>query len=115
MMMCVKHDDDGDEEEEEGNFFFFEFFFGCASLSSLLNSKIESVFHHRVKILSLSLSLDFFLEEEDDDDDQKNNGRHSHGTLRAGATFRKKEPQNVSRKNSFAKRTTNKKKTKNIG
>jgi len=34
----------------------------------LLNSFIESVFFHRVKILSLSR---FLLEEDDDDDDQK--------------------------------------------
>ena len=36
----------------------------------LLNSFIESVFFHRVKILSLSLSR-FLLEDDDDDDDQK--------------------------------------------
>ena len=34
----------------------------------LLNSFIESVFFHRVKILSLSR---FLLEDDDDDDDQK--------------------------------------------
>ena len=37
----------------------------------LLNSFIESVFFHRVKILSLSLSRFLLEDDDDDDDDQK--------------------------------------------